>query len=39
MKELAKKRTFVLQEQLEEQHIEIAVLSDPSSIYYYTGYG
>lgn len=37
MKELAKKHTMVLQERLREQQIEMAVISDPSSIYYYTG--
>ena len=37
MKELAKKHASALQERLKEQQIDVAVISDPSSIYYYTG--
>ncbi len=37
MKELAKKHASMLQEQLKEHNIKVAVISDPSSIYYYTG--
>ena len=37
MKELAKKHATALQEQLKKQNIEAAVISDPSSIYYFTG--
>jgi Xaa-Pro aminopeptidase len=37
VKELAKKHTLVLQEHLKQQQIDVAVISDPSSIYYYSG--
>jgi Xaa-Pro aminopeptidase len=37
VKELAKKHASALQERLKEQQIDVAVISDPSSIYYYTG--
>ena len=37
MKELSKKHTIELQKHLKEENIDVAIISDPSSIYYYTG--
>lgn len=37
MKELAKKHALTLQAHLKEQEIDVAVITDPSSIYYFTG--
>ncbi len=37
VQELAQKHALVLQKHLKEQQIDVAVISDPSSIYYYTG--
>jgi Xaa-Pro aminopeptidase len=37
MKELAQKHTQSFQEELNQQNIELAVIFNPSSIYYFTG--
>ena len=37
MKKLAKKHTIALQKQLKERNVEVAIISDPSSIYYFSG--
>ena len=37
MKELAQKHTQSFQEKLSQQNIELAVIFNPSSIYYFTG--
>ena len=37
MKDLAKKHTIDFQKHLKDQFIDVAVISDPSSIYYFTG--